>query len=827
MRQILLLLLFSLYALPTYAATRYYNETCDPKNRCATRLQCTSNIKQGKCLYTCNAAQCIVGKPCDQCPGAETCIPKVGVGSLCICEKDSHCPSGSKCDDGQCSGPRKIGESCDLQKTCGLGLFCTSTVKNGPQACWPLCNRSRCLSGEPCKKISLLYSVCYCGQNSDCPGNAVCSKGRCQGLGKIGAKCSSNLPCQSGLTCAWTNVSQKTGYCVPICSDKTCPGGESCTKLPNGKNGCFCSSSRPCPDQRACVNGLCAQERPRCTRSIRCESKDTCYYKDAKKTEGLCTQRCINSDRCPVGTPCRSLPNISTRTCHCQTTKDCPKGSTCQQGRCAGSIRWGGLCDEKKPCAWGLVCTSPDARTAKRCWPPCQNGTCRGGEKCQSFSGASICFCTKDSECGKGGKCSSGRCRYPGTIGERCTPSFPCQGGLVCIWLNSQKNIGRCVSKCTTDNKCTGNERCLTNGGKGCICGLNNPCPSHQICHKGRCIEKSGPWKLCNANITCPGGFGCITGANSTRQGLCMRTCADKSQCTSSEFPCSTVPGTSKSVCGCFKDGDCGSSGWKCVNFRCKKACTKDCPEGTFCKDGVCRRPILLNCNDTTACEKGSYCLRTGFNGEKGYCVKLCQKSSQCGYSTPCKLTPNRAGACFCESDQDCPSGRNCFANQCYRTCAKTSDCAKGHACHLKHCVPFEIKGAIGPQPGEGVKEQPQQEPGPQPEVVIPDQPSQNNCNPPCTAGNICKNNTCQKITRGDPCKQASDCPSGTVCRRALTSQLCLPPIKETPDTGPSQPTGCCSTTQGEPDWPTILLLFGICFLLINRRTSSQNTPFQ
>lgn len=259
-------------------------KSCPEGQVCSGAGKC---IKEGTCLVSsdCSSSEvCIGGKECFPrfCTKNENCGPEGFCSGEGICRNrctsSNDCPGSEGCLNGVC-----ISRRCLIQGDCAPDEACVG-VKVPVLGVPPLLSLSQPATSGICRKVlnscitnldcspGLTCSkekVCIqCTSSADCTGNGICSRGVC--LAPTQTPCPSSEilfnPCNTlGAGCP----------SFPVCCPKSCGGlckedasiPTPCPYCVEGKYLCqpspevdlnrLCSTDKPCPNGKSCVNGIC------------------------------------------------------------------------------------------------------------------------------------------------------------------------------------------------------------------------------------------------------------------------------------------------------------------------------------------------------------------------------------------------------------------------------------------------------------------------------------------------------------------------------------------------------------------------------------------
>lgn len=313
-----------------------YGATCQTDADCSEGLKCYKGnaFPGGYCTKK--------GESKDQCEGGG--VP--GNLELCMrqCSKDTDCKrDGYFCFDSgsekYCSTGFNIGFPCSEHEEetivdCGEGLKCIKNKEFEFGYCTLECDKPEdlCPTGSKCittKKMCMRE----CTKDDDCLiSDYTCRKEDniyvCVGGKNIGASCSSNDDCSSGIIC---DTQQNNGYCTMSCKNTDCPAdsvcvGEVCKRTCKldrdcGRKQYFCLNSKgisycvgtrnfgaECNDDSDCVSplkcykpyqdktGLCSNDSNQlCQSDTDCGESYAICNKDGDKH---CYRRCLSDSDC-------------------------------------------------------------------------------------------------------------------------------------------------------------------------------------------------------------------------------------------------------------------------------------------------------------------------------------------------------------------------------------------------------------------------------------------------------------------------------------------------------------------------------------------------
>jgi len=433
----------------------------------------------------------------------------------------------------------------------------------------------------------------------------------------------------------------------------------------------------------------------------------------------------------------------------CTEDKNCSSCDTCKNLFCERkpvSLPTG-VC---APCRKDADCSGGKCLQLKegyRCVMPCNtDNCCPSGSFCREHADdggvtAKLCFpsqnecppatCTVDTECGPSEVCDNGVCKIslPAPNAQICRPCYSsdqCGSNGFCLGGNS--GLGYCVQGCSEGDYCpvgfackeiaAGLKRCLPNAICSMNCSAQNACPSDYQCVGGVCKRDGGGkyGDFCNQQTVCAAGYKCVS--ETEEAGRCA-------------LGCGPPDGSAGSQC---RSGGTCDAGLQCVQFGGGLA--------------IC----LGACSGT--CSNGGSCQRLG----RTFSACICEQDSDCGPNQECNLTVTGSygfGACVSKgAGTPCPSGTSCrptssVGGACLpgdgtqkagQSCSQTLRCEKGLSCNR---FSSEQEGPI--------------------------------CMQSCSSSVPCNGNGNCVSFGGDfaicLCRDAKECPQGSVCERLFTSQ--------------------------------------------------------
>jgi len=370
--------------------------------QCQTNADCPNgcNVATGLCnpLNTpgavCNVAQqCASGVCLPDVANAQLnrCCPACGAGQLCSAQGTCQdpppvgCPQGTRtCSDGRCIANNQCCETCSGGRSCNAASG-NCECPNGQQFINNQCRLNlgaACTAnGTPCANGLCVDGVCC---ESAC--NGLCMQ--CQaGSGRC-VMPANDTACQPITCAAPTNVCQQSAPSNATINNNRCQSLGQCKTAAN------CAAPVAAPARTACEQGVdlgCSAAAP-CLVGRICDGASNCVAPTVS-CAGV-PNRAVSAEACcvlplPPGDPLAPIEAFTTAcfpngtgaiTAWCDSTSDCPTGSTCclEDAGNFNSIACTAACAESEnpgdPTGTGtyLVCRSPGGGTTQ----------CPGGRAC-------------------------------------------------------------------------------------------------------------------------------------------------------------------------------------------------------------------------------------------------------------------------------------------------------------------------------------------------------------------------------------------------------------------------------------------------------------
>lgn len=687
--------------------------------------------------YDCKCKESYAGNPFAVCSAIQKDLcddPK-----KCKCTSDVACPSGFKCERGQCK------DLCEKVK-CGPRAACDS----GQCICPPGYN------GNP-NDLSIGCSLIgQCSTDADCQTKEICFKNG-RGFRKCVDGCS-KIQCGPNSLCI-TNDHRSACICIdgyhgnPIDLNRGCYQEEKLL-TPEGCNSVECGKNEVCKvDFQGPV----------------CHCQDSFVWNPVSSTcEKPSVPECSSNNECQPTAACRQDVLGVLKCIPACSEFNCPPFSTCISNNHEGSCqclsgysgnpndRNGCRIDRKNDCSTNAECPESEMcikqQGISKCVPACNSIRCGPEALCVSNNHIAQCKCPPGPYAGDPNDLTKGCKQVPCVYNDDCPDTQfcnrlehkcydacdanTCGDNAVCIAENHKTNC-QCPfgfrPNPIADVECTAIETCnanvchptaiceAKNSGPVCKCPPNfigDPysagcrmqiegdcprgdidCPVDSVCHQGKCInpclEACGTNALCKVIdrkpvCSCPERFSALTGK---AQDGCVRELAG---CTSDIDCDGGICQNNQCRFVCRKASDC-STGEKCVNNACILPCSGhgQCRKDQACVNAAC----VVGCRSNKDCSSSEACV-------DNKCKNPCEDTAVCGPNADCNCenhktscvcppgfepNPTADQGCVrvptvCSSTQECPKGHMCIGNKCNLPCDETNTCAIGERCFNNVC---------------------------------------------------------------------------------------------------------------------------------------------
>lgn len=245
------------------------------------------------------------------------------------CQKDTECPSGSRCDAGTC---KAIDQGCTRDEDCVPTQYCDlqgtlaepSPTPDGlrqPQPVTGICrDNARCVNDTECPEGQWCEGALFRADGAPAEDADALPMGRCTRSKRPGAECTDTSMCHTGEICP-----AQYGSCSAS-AEKAPPGGagiaipctslceEACFGDPDCGVGTRCNQDEVCgwphteapiSTDRACA-GWCVpgDKETACVISSDCPSGELCPAAYQRGAPAICTLGCTYDGVCAQGERC-------------------------------------------------------------------------------------------------------------------------------------------------------------------------------------------------------------------------------------------------------------------------------------------------------------------------------------------------------------------------------------------------------------------------------------------------------------------------------------------------------------------------------------------
>ena len=553
------------------------------------------------------------------------------------CTKNTECPLGSSCNNGQCM--QNASPECTEDEDCGVGVACKCK-----QGSWQMCTMHACENYFCFETIVAEECEFGCEDGQCLPESAECeADADCAELDSITCDDSVWLRTVSG-TCDEGQCLENSAsffVCEFGCADNAC--------LPDPK-AVLCNSDVDCTasDWLACVSFETMSEHQltgKCLAGI-CE-EDVYFYQCNLPCVDGCYE-CWQGSGCDDGNAC--------------TTDWCVEHECVYENACA--------CEDTSDCDDNNACTM-DA---------CMNGVCA------NQTVANCVKCTETGECG-GVAIGCYNDTFAG-INNYCATLGFCMVSLVECEFGCNANTG-CKSACESNAECADADDCT-----------NDSCVAGKCVHDNQCYmfgDEDFPFymKKCGTDADCVGtefGDYCVD------EGEDQQWCQPCYNSLKGDADIKCVGEGQKCMWGFVGNDDWWASVYTCIVPACtpeecddKNPCTFDSCDPYFGCDNS-KSEICVQCAADADCPTTVWC-DTGNGGVDMYTGK-CLLDGKCelkwSYDADMVKKNDCAMPIFCDSNADCPVGGECMIELCYfkegniPECTKDADCNFGQYCSDK-----------------------------------------------------------------------------------------------------------------------------------------------
>ncbi len=640
---------------------------CEDGNLCTSGDTCFNGVCNSgvsSCACT-NDVECQQYEDNDLCNGKLFC-DQTGAQSLCKVNPMSvvTCDGGadSACSQNQCE--KSTGKCQYVQTNEGLacdadGTICTTSdsCKGGNCVPGPLLN---CDDTNPCTTDS-------CDPKTGCifaPSSAACSDGNACTVGDVckDSACASGpiTQCDDENPCTDDACDQASAKCLFVLNTLACDDGNACSLNDTCVGGVCSGTSAVCDDKNPCTSDSCDPTKS-CVNSpntVPCDDGNACTTGDVCGGGACKGQSSGTGVVCDDGNPC--------------TTDACDPTSGCTHTANVSA------CDDGNPCTAGDVCA------ATKCVSGTNTCSCGSDADCAGQEDANLCNGTL--------YCDKSAAPYNCKVNPKTIITCDTTNDTTCLHNQCDPQVGKCANApanegqaCNADGSvCTTTDVCKAGAcsqGSALVCDDGNPC-SDDVCD-----PKSGCAHTANS-AACSDGNPCTTG-DTCSQNACVTgsgtNCNDSNPCTTdacdpttgkcifqnNNLPCND--GNACSQADACQNGVCAGSGISCDDGN---PCTNDsCASASGCVHTF----NSVTCDDSNACTSNDVCTSGACKGTAVSAAVQCDDANPCttdacNPSTGCSHANNSA---TCDDGNSCTAGDTCAVGKCVsgtNTCGCTAD---------------------------------------------------------------------------------------------------------------------------------------------------------
>ena len=615
--------------------------TCDDGNLCTTEDHCAAGSCTGTANPDCGCASdadCAKFEDADLCNGTleckdKQCLAKAGTEVTCAGEGGPCSVSACEPATGECkTTPSPDGESCDDTNSCTKSDRCTSGKCEGkPVTCddHEECTQDSCDPKSGCEYVA---NALDCDDGDPCTIDDACADKKCTGTNNPECACTTNADCEKSEDGDLCNGTLKCDAGKCVVDDKTVVDCSDEAKAAGACQTVVCEPTKGTCDPRPALDGSSCDDKDLCSTSdvckdgkcggdeLKCDDKNPCTDDGCEPATGCTTKNntsaCDDTNSCTTGDACKDGVCAGTGTCGCTTTADCApfedknlcNGTlACVEGKCVVAEGTLITCPAGSPCET-TECIADTGKCNSK--PKNENSPCDDGDKCSDSEACHQGSCVgKKVVCDDGNPCTDDTCE----AATGCTQAFnnqECDDGVTCT-TGDQCDLGACSGVPSAECACTKNEDCAAFEDK-------NACNGTLICQK---VGESGKCVLDTATVvTCePSGTPCALSVCNPSDGKCgLKNAADNKPC---------------------DDGSECTTGDRCKDGGCKGPTDVDCDDENPCTSDTCDAEFgcaweanTETCDDGDPCSEGDVCSGTFCQpGETNTCEDTCKAAFALG----------------------------------------------------------------------------------------------------------------------------------------------------------------------------------------------------